>query len=574
MAFDAKKNILLEKQYFYVKAQKGFKLQGTSTEIIPTNTGFYRFLVANLTFALGNSYIDVIYDSTDMTFQAYCSDLFMENVQNTVTVAVENMNVDLAHFAEQNHSDITLFATQVGEDMGTLGNGISAGLKQVDDDVNANAAVAHEDAQAIKDAVDNIDLSPVTAFKDANHADIEGLGSTVGTALGAVDSDIKSASEQAHNDSSAFKDANHADLEGIKAKIPSVSGLALDVSLQFILAKLGDWLKQATFEDFATVLSTALQLLHTDNEIIKTSVDALGKDSSLKALDESVKAVPSSLAKDATVSEFATGVGGALEAINTILTAISMSNEQIPSFKSANHSDLASILAKIPSVSGLALDATLSALATALGTALQAVNTNLEAVNTGTVEISNFKAQNHEDVIGVKNSVGSVFDELDLIYQVLGDWVKPSLFSSFKDANHVDLTALLTAFNSLAEELKKKLAFSTSRILTPSAIGIHTNMIFVNLDDIPVGGIYLLNIAPNTSCVFSLDTTVVKFYACLISTVSDFLSGATVYDISSLTENSSSARQIWYPAGRLVDHGKVTIRASSSRVYCLIYRLS
>ena len=99
-------------------------------------------------------------------------------------------------------------------------------------------------------------------------------------------------------------------------------------------------------------------------------------------------------------------------------------------------------------------------------------------------------------------------------------------------------------------------------------------MTSVNLDDIPVGGIYLLNIAPNTSCVFSLDTSIVRFYACLISTVSDFLSGATVYDISNLTENSASSRQIWYPAGRLVDHGKVTIHASSSRVYCLVYRLS
>lgn len=423
MAFDTKKTILLEKQYFYVKAQKGFKLRGTSTEIIPTNTGFYRFLVSNLTFALGNSYIDVFYDSTDMTFQAYCSDLFMENVQNTVTVAVENMNVDLAHFAEQNHSDIMLFATQVGEDFGTLGNGISEGLRQVDVDVKATGDVAHEDAQAIKDAVDNIDLSPVTAFKDANHAD----------------------------------------LEGIQAKIPSVSGLALDASLQSILAKLGDWLKQATFEEFATVLSTALQLLHTDNESLKTSVDALGKDSSLKALDDSVKAVPSFLAKDATVSDFATGVGGALEAINTLLTAISTSNEQIPSFKSANHSDLASILAKIPSTSGLALDATLSALATALGTALQAVNANLEAVNTGTTEIPNFKAQNHTDFASILAKLESIQIDTDSLpsfsainHNDLADII--NTVSPFKDANHTDLTALLTAFNSLADELKKKLA--------------------------------------------------------------------------------------------------------------------
>ena len=48
MAFDANKTLLLEKQYLYVRASKGFVLEGTSTERIWTNTGYYRFLVSNV----------------------------------------------------------------------------------------------------------------------------------------------------------------------------------------------------------------------------------------------------------------------------------------------------------------------------------------------------------------------------------------------------------------------------------------------------------------------------------------------------------------------------------------------
>ena len=101
------KTILLEKQYLYVRASKGFILKGTSTERIWTNTGYYRFLVDNVAKSLGNSYVDVIYDSDDTDFIAYCSDLFMEEIQNTVVVAVENMQSVLEDFKEQNHEDIT-----------------------------------------------------------------------------------------------------------------------------------------------------------------------------------------------------------------------------------------------------------------------------------------------------------------------------------------------------------------------------------------------------------------------------------------------------------------------------------
>lgn len=109
----AEKVIMLEKQYMYVKASKGFQLKGTSTEVIPTNTGFYRFLVSNVAEALGNSYVTVIYDDTDTEFIAYCTDLFLEEIQNTIVVAVENIQSAVQGFASTNHQDITDFATGV-----------------------------------------------------------------------------------------------------------------------------------------------------------------------------------------------------------------------------------------------------------------------------------------------------------------------------------------------------------------------------------------------------------------------------------------------------------------------------
>ena len=106
MAINTSKTILLEKQYLYVRASKGFYLEGTSTEKIWTNTGYYRFLTANVAAALGNSYVTIHYDSSDSDFVAYCSDLFLEELQNSVTVAVENIQSALEDFAESNHDDI------------------------------------------------------------------------------------------------------------------------------------------------------------------------------------------------------------------------------------------------------------------------------------------------------------------------------------------------------------------------------------------------------------------------------------------------------------------------------------
>lgn len=113
MSFDVKKTILLEKQYLYVRASKGFQLEGMSTERIWTNTGYYRFLVSNVASALGNSYVNIWYDSTDVDFIAYCSDLFMEELQNSVVVAIENIQSYLENFAETNHNDIDGLSTNL-----------------------------------------------------------------------------------------------------------------------------------------------------------------------------------------------------------------------------------------------------------------------------------------------------------------------------------------------------------------------------------------------------------------------------------------------------------------------------
>ena len=125
MSFDASKTIMLEKQYLYVKASMGFVLEGTNTERIWTNTGYYRFLVDNVAKALSNSYITIHYDSNDTEFIAYCSDLFMEEIQNTITTAVENLESYVQQFAEQNHEDFG----DVQETLEDLSEGLSGALQ-------------------------------------------------------------------------------------------------------------------------------------------------------------------------------------------------------------------------------------------------------------------------------------------------------------------------------------------------------------------------------------------------------------------------------------------------------------
>ena len=127
MAFDTSKTILLEKQYLYVRASKGFQLEGTSTERIWTNTGYYRFLVDNVAKSIGNSYVKVIYDSSDIDFIAYCSDLFMEEIQNSIVTAVENLETYLQQFAEQNHEDIGDLQTALDD----LSTGLSGALESL-----------------------------------------------------------------------------------------------------------------------------------------------------------------------------------------------------------------------------------------------------------------------------------------------------------------------------------------------------------------------------------------------------------------------------------------------------------
>ena len=126
MAINTSTTILLEKQYLYVRASKGFYLEGTSTERIWTNTGYYRFLVSNVAKTLGNSYVTIHYDSSDTDFVAYCSDLFLEELQNSVTVAVENIQSALEDFADDNHTDIDTLSTNLGLALQSLHNDVKA----------------------------------------------------------------------------------------------------------------------------------------------------------------------------------------------------------------------------------------------------------------------------------------------------------------------------------------------------------------------------------------------------------------------------------------------------------------
>lgn len=109
MAFDSKKTILLEKTYLYVRASLGFQLEGTSTEKIPTNNGFYRFFVDNLQKAIGNSYVNILYDSQDLTLQCFCSDLYMDELMSSDSSAIEDVVEEL----KKNNSTILEFESGV-----------------------------------------------------------------------------------------------------------------------------------------------------------------------------------------------------------------------------------------------------------------------------------------------------------------------------------------------------------------------------------------------------------------------------------------------------------------------------
>lgn len=109
MAFDSKKTILLEKKYLYVRASLGFQLEGVSTEKIPTNNGFYRFYVDNLSKALGNSYVNILYDSQDLTLQCFCSDLYMDELMSSDSSAIEDVVEEL----KKNTSTILEFESGV-----------------------------------------------------------------------------------------------------------------------------------------------------------------------------------------------------------------------------------------------------------------------------------------------------------------------------------------------------------------------------------------------------------------------------------------------------------------------------
>lgn len=126
MAINTSKTLLLEKQYLYVRASKGFYLEGTSTERIWTNTGYYRFLVDNVASSIGNSYVTIHYDSADTDFIAYCSDLFLEELQNSVVVAIENLETELSNFSDRNHSDIESFEQGVSGALQTIHGDISS----------------------------------------------------------------------------------------------------------------------------------------------------------------------------------------------------------------------------------------------------------------------------------------------------------------------------------------------------------------------------------------------------------------------------------------------------------------
>lgn len=154
MAFDSKKTILLEKTYLYVRASLGFQLEGTSTEKIPTNNGFYRFFVDNLQKAIGNSYVNILYDSNDLTLQCFCSDLYMDELMSSDSSAIEDVVAEL----KKSNDTILEFENGVSSafESNHLDNvALNAKLEEFESGVSSALAANHLDNQVISNALIN-----------------------------------------------------------------------------------------------------------------------------------------------------------------------------------------------------------------------------------------------------------------------------------------------------------------------------------------------------------------------------------------------------------------------------------
>lgn len=164
MAFDSKKTILLEKTYLYVRASLGFQLEGTSTEKIPTNNGFYRFFVDNLQKAIGNSYVNILYDSQDLTLQCFCSDLYMDELMSSDSSAIEDVVEEL----KKNTTTIIEFQNGVSSALESNHQdnvAINAKLEEFETGVSSALASNHEDNVAIHSSISNTNLLSVLFLK-------------------------------------------------------------------------------------------------------------------------------------------------------------------------------------------------------------------------------------------------------------------------------------------------------------------------------------------------------------------------------------------------------------------------
>ena len=155
MAFDSKKTILLEKTYLYVRASLGFQLEGTSTEKIPTNNGFYRFFVDNLQKAIGNSYVNILYDSQDLTLQCFCSDLYMDELMSSDSSAIEDVVEEL----KKNTTTIIEFENGVSSALSSNHQdnvALNAKIEEFESGVSSAMAANHEDNVTLFTGVDSI----------------------------------------------------------------------------------------------------------------------------------------------------------------------------------------------------------------------------------------------------------------------------------------------------------------------------------------------------------------------------------------------------------------------------------
>lgn len=189
MDFDAHKTVLLEKKYLYVRATKGFQIEGTSTFRLPVQTGYYRFFVDNLQRAIGNAYVTISYYLDDFSFYVSCDDTYMDEVQSSPVVAVES----LEGVVSSGFSDIKNNQLSLSENLSGALQAINTNLADMGGQLHSDNQNADSFLSSIVSELERVEgkQDVLKSVQDDIKASIgENLGSGLSDALQAINTNL------------------------------------------------------------------------------------------------------------------------------------------------------------------------------------------------------------------------------------------------------------------------------------------------------------------------------------------------------------------------------------------------